>query len=178
MLWLEGEDFANREEFLAKVERVIKFQNAESHQPTASNHPPIQPLEKADESDSDGDGWTSKTKKPKKPKAQFVRLTVEQLAAAIVDGCLKEMKRVYSYTGPSLNISECYPQFDKHEFTLRMVLKAIREECMKLPQSASARYWADGGAGKGNNFNFKHQKKDTSKPNEWSAAAQIHVIWQ
>ena len=40
MLWLEGEDFDSVEQFLDKVKRVIAFQEAENHRPTATITPP------------------------------------------------------------------------------------------------------------------------------------------
>ena len=185
MLWLEGEDFGSVGEFLAKVERIIKFQEEETHRPVATTLPPLQPVESTEESGSDSGKWKSvKTSKPPKPKAPFVRWTKQQLAKAIVDGCVKELERVFSFTGPSLNISTIYSHFNPGEFTFPGLIGAVRDEIAKLPAPStkfavpkSARYNAAGSPGKGKNFNFKVQRKDSSKPNGWSAVAQIHVIW-
>jgi hypothetical protein len=189
MLWLEGEDFGSQSEFLAKVERIIKFQEEESHRPVASLPPPqIEPLETSEESteeSSSGGKWsTAKTSKPRKAKTPFVRWTRHQLAKAIVDGCVREMQRVFSFTGPSLSISTVYPQFTAGEFTYSRLIGAIRDEIEKLPSPStkfgvpvSARYNAASSPGKGKNFNFKVQCKNSKAPNGWSAVAQIHVIW-
>jgi hypothetical protein len=179
MLWLEGEDFASVEDFLAKVERIIEFQTAEHHQPVATNPAPTQPVESTDESDAGGAVWQSaKTTKVRKPKAQFVPWTTDQLAKAIVDRCVDELARVCTFAGPSLDISAVYSRFSSKDFDPRRLLGAVRAEAQKLPQPGRFRYWADGGPGKGKNFNFKLQKTDDSKPNGWSAMGQIHVLWQ
>lgn len=178
MLWLEGEDFASVDEFLAKVERVIEFQKQEQpHQPVATNPPPIEPVESTGPSDAGG-GWSTATAKVKKPKAQFVPWTTDQLAKAIVDRCVDELQRVCKFAGPSLDISDVYSRFSSKDFDPRRLLGAVRAEAQKLPQRSPMRYWADGGPGKGKNFNFKLQKVDKSKPNGWSAIGQIHVLWQ
>ncbi len=76
------------------------------------------------------------------------------------------------------------PHFSPGEFTFPGLIGAVRDEIAKLPAPStkfavpkSARYNAAGSPGKGKNFNFKVQRKDSSKPNGWSAVAQIHVIW-
>jgi hypothetical protein len=184
MLWLEGEDFGSQEEFLAKVHRVIEYQTKENHRPVASTAPPNQPVESIEKSDNDEGQWETKSRGAPKPKAAFVRWNRQQLAKAIVDACIREMDRVFSFTGPSLNISTVYSSFQSAEFTFPQLIGAIRDEIAKLPSPStrfavptSARYAAAGSPGKGRNFNFKVQKKDSSKPNGWSAVAQIHVIW-
>ena len=185
MLWLEGESFGSKDEFLAKVERIIKFQEEDSHRPTATVSVPVVIPAEDDESTSEGE-WTTKAAKPPKVKPLFVRWTKQQLAKGIVDACIREMKRVFSYTGPSLAIKTVYPQFSTTEFTYPALIGAIRDEIVKLripseegfPVGKSARYNAASSAGKGQNFNFKVQRKDSSAPNGWSAAAQIHVLWQ
>jgi len=185
MLWLQGESFGSRDEFLAKVERIIAFQEEENHRPTATVEVPVQPAPPVDESGSDK-GWTT-TSAPKKAKnAPAARLTRQQLAKVIVDGCIREMKRVFTYTGPSMEISSVYPRFKKDEFTYPQLIGAIRDEIVKLqtpsqegfPVPNSARYEAKSSAGKGQNFNFKVQRRDSSKPGGYSAVAQIHVLWE
>jgi hypothetical protein len=186
MLWLEDETFGSRDEFLAKVLRIIKFQEEEEHKPTATVSVPSGISAEEDDDQSDSDTWSTPVKKKKKAKGPVVRLTKAQLAKAIVDACINELKRVFSFTGPSLNISSIYSGFKKDEFTYPQLIGAIRDEIVKLrspsqegfPVSSSARYNAASSAGKGKNFNFKVQRKDSSKPNGWSAVAQIHVLWQ
>ena len=188
MLWLEDETFGSREEFLAKVLRVIKFQEEENHKPTATVSVPSGIAAQEDDDEEDSGGWSTpvKNKKKKKAKGPVVRLTKEQLANAIVNACINELKRVFSYTGPSLNISSVYSGFKKDEFSYPQLIGAIRDEIVKLrspsqegfPVASSARYNAASSAGKAKNFNFKVQRVDKSKPNGWSAVAQIHVLWQ
>lgn len=185
MLWLEGESFGSTGEFLDKVAKIIKFQEEEAHRPTATVTVPEKiPLETAEPAVDTG--WKSVPAPKRRTKAPFARWTKQQLAKAIVDGCVAEMKRVFSYTGPSLRISTVYPQFSENEFTYPALIGAIREEIVKLRTPSeegfgvpkSARYNAAGSPGKGRNFNFKVQRKDSSVPNGWSAVAQIHVLWQ
>lgn len=188
MPWLEGEQFGSVEEFLAKVERVITFQEAETHQPTAATVPKLPAPTETGEStaESGGDGWASAPKRKQKKKGPRIRLTREQLAKAIVERCLQEMKRVFSFTGPPVRISDVYQDFDKNEFTCAALIGAVRDEIhkLKIPSEhgfaakKSARFWAESSAGKGKNFNFKVQEPDSSKPNGWSAVAQIHVLWE
>jgi hypothetical protein len=107
------------------------------------------------------------------------------VARAIVDGCLKELDRVFQYAGPSLKISDVYRAFNTKGYTYPALIGAVRDEIAKLAQPStryaapkSARYNAAGSPGKGKNFNFKVQRKDSKAPNGWSAIAQIHVLWQ
>lgn len=193
MLWLEGEIFGSVDEFLGKVERIVKFQAEEIHQPTATTIPKLgEAAEKEDTEEESSTkpvketGWEKIPKKKRKPKKPIVRLTRRQLAKAIVDGCLNEMRRVYSYTGPSLRISDVYSRFDPKEFTYPGLIADIRTEIQNLSipsqcgmaAKTSARFWAESSAGKGKNFNFKVQEPDSGKPNGWSAKAQVHVLWQ
>jgi len=181
MLWLEGENFGSQSEFLAKVDRIIKYQNEENHRPVATITPPVVVKETTTtDTDSGDDGWgtVKSTRRPPKPKVAFLRWTKQQVAKAIVDGCVREMERVFSFTGPSLYIKDVYPQFDTKEFTFGQLIGAVRDELGKLPAPGkNQRYNAATSPGKGNNFNVKVQKPDKTKPNGWSAVAQIHVIW-
>ncbi|MBI1358082.1 MAG: hypothetical protein GC160_27425 [Acidobacteria bacterium] len=186
MLWLEGEVFGSQEEFLGQVERILQFQQAVNHRPTATIAPPTGIGPEPDPEPQSGGGWSAVKTKPKAPRKPKVRLNKQQLAAAIVDGCIDELHRVYQFAGPSLRISDVYADFNSKEFTYPALIGAIRTEIQKLRTPSqcgfntktSARFWAESSAGKANNFNFKVQVPDKSKPNGWSAQAQIHVLWQ
>jgi hypothetical protein len=192
MLWLEGEEFASKEIFLDKVKRVLEFQEKEKLVNTNSVTVP-EVIEETEETPStsiskrdDDKGWKTTQKPKRKPKAQFVKWTRQQLATAIVDRCIEIFHRTFSFTGPSLDISDVYPQFDKNEFTYPALIGSIRDALNNVrgpsvegfPVPRSARYWAESSAGKAKNFNFKVQKVDKLKPNGWSAVAQVHVLWQ
>jgi hypothetical protein len=189
MLWLEGEDFESKDSFLTKVEKIVKYQESESHEPKASSPPPQQPEPKDEDSSGDkqpaSEGFTAVATKPKKAAAAAVPWTRQQLAKGIVDGCLRVLDRSFRFAGPSLPISDVYAKFDTKAFTFPQLIGAVRDEIDKLPQPStrfavpkSARYNAAGSPGKGKNFNFKVQRKDSSAPNGWSAVAQVHVLWQ
>lgn len=172
LLWLEGESFGSEAELVDKIKRVIAFQNNQDSSP-----PETAPTE--------GEWQSTRRRGGKKSSAPKARWTLAQLASAIVDAAIDAMKRTFDYKGPSLRISDVYSDFDKNEFTYPNLIRAVRAEITARPipakqfgVPASARYWAETSAGKGKNFNFKVQKKDTSKPNGWSAAAQIHVLWE
>jgi hypothetical protein len=192
--WLEGEEFETKEQFLDKVKKILDFQQKEKLVSViAVQTPSVESQEEESDEVTLPETTTRpavpqfKTVKVKKPstKKKVLRWTKSQLAAAIVDRCIAEMKRVLRFTGPSVRISDVYSGFNKNEFTYPALIGAIRDELQNIaspgvifPVGRKARFWAESSAGKGKNFNFKIQRPDKLKPNGWSAVAQIHVLWE
>jgi hypothetical protein len=181
ILWLEGQSFGSEEDLRDAVARVIAFQQDDARKPTA--HVAVA-------ADTTEDEWEAapakKTKKVKQPRPTW---SAQDLGSAIVDAAIRKLQipSNFKFAGPSLRISDVYEDFaaKKGSFTYPALIGAVRAAIGQrgnpsalFPVKNSARYWAESSPGKGSNFNFKVQVPDKDKPNGWSAAAQIHVLWE
>lgn len=143
----------------------------------AVQRPVIQRMESSD------DGWQVAGPKPKPSKAARPPLTVEELARRIADRAISEFNRVFSWTGPTLRVSELgnpseIAALDQHavRMALRNRLRTV-DVAAEIPGQglSSTRHaiWSTTGQelGKGDNFNIR------VGPNGGTAMAQIHVVW-
>ena len=183
LLWLEGEKFADKEELIAKVLKVIAFQA----QPQGGPPPLVVEVDPPEPEVLEDEPvvWHMKEKKVRKPKVAHVAWTAKQLGTAIVQQALVKFGHSFRFDGPSLNISEVYQHFDPKAYTYPKLIAKVRDALAALQPpnsrfgvSSKAIYSAASSPGKGKNFNIKVQEPDKSKPNGYSAAAQIHVLWQ
>lgn len=191
LLWLEGEAFGSEDELSAKVRRILDFlanERGGALPPSVEIEPPEKDEKGSTSSSpsSSSGGWTTVgSSKPKRSSGPKPRWTRQQLAAAIVQQAMVIFDRCFQYAGPSLPISDVYARFDPNEFTYPQLIGAVRDALLDLPSPVvsfgvphTARYAAAGSPGKGRNFNIKVQRKDSSRPNGYSALAQVHVLWQ
>jgi hypothetical protein len=141
------------------------------------------------EADTADDEWETAPKKTKKVKQARPTWSTQDLGSAIVDAAIRTLQTAgnFRFAGPSLRIADVYQDFPdkKGLFTYPALIGAVRDAIALRGNPStlfavkkSARYWAESSPGKGSNFNFKVQVPDTSKPNGYSAVAQIHVLWQ
>lgn len=184
LIWLEGEKFGDQQELIATVLRVIDFQAQPQGGP-----PPLEvqvdpPEPEAPEGKQDV-VWQTQSKKVRKPKVAHVAWSATQLGAAIVQAALVKFGYSFRFAGPSLDINEVYQHFQPNDFTYPALIAKVRDALAALPSpnsrfgvSSKAIYSAASSPGKGRNLNIKVQEPDKSKPNGYSAVAQIHVIWQ
>lgn len=201
LMWMQGEEFGSLDGLKLQAKKAVAFladergvnvdlsapfyQKKEPEPTPIAIAPTVVAATPQPAATEDG-GWSTVSKPTKQPKANREQLTVPLFATMVFDACLTELKRVYSFTGPSLRFSDVDERYKSLNMKYPTFISALRQEIAKRGQPTTylgqatkgSRFWAESSPGKGKNFNFKVQYPDKKKPNGWSASAQIHVLWE